>query len=57
MKLKARKTRALVRLEAQLKSGVKPEKVNGKTTQKQIPLNDSDKKRLGKVVETLKSRT
>ena len=41
-----RKISALGRLEAQLKSKLKPERVDGKTTMKNIPLTDSDEKRI-----------
>lgn len=51
MKLE-RKKNALARLEAQLVSGVKTEKKSSK----KIPLTDSDKKRIEKEIETLKTR-
>jgi hypothetical protein len=51
MKLLRRKT-ALERLQSQLKSGVKTEKGNSGN---QIPLTESDTKRIKKEIETLKS--
>jgi hypothetical protein len=51
MKLERNKS-ALARLEAQLVSGVKTEKKSNK----QIPLTDSDKKRIEKEIETLLKR-
>ena len=53
---KVRRTSALKLLEAQLKSGVKPEKINGKTTTNMIPLTDIDRRRIDKNIEVLKSR-
>ena len=43
---KVRKISALGRLEAQLKSKMKPERVDGKTTMKKISLTESDEKRI-----------
>lgn len=51
---KSRQSRALDKLEKQLKSGVKTKK---KTTDVKIPLTDSDVKRINKEIEILKSRT
>lgn len=50
---KARKENNIVRLEEQLKSGVKTEK---KTVNTKIQLTESDIKRIKKEIETLKSR-
>ena len=47
-----RKKNALSRLEAQLISGVKTEKKGNK----KIPLTDSDKKRIEKEIDILKTR-
>lgn len=47
---KARRERALVRLEAQLKSGQKPSKETGGL----IGLTDKDKARISKEIATLK---
>ena len=44
---------ALVRLQEQLKSGVKPTKYNPALSEL---LNESDKKRIQKEIETLKSK-
>jgi hypothetical protein len=48
-----RKEGAKKRLEEQLKRDSKPEKVNGKTTKKLIPLSDSDKIRIKNEIEIL----
>ncbi len=50
---KSRQARVLVKLEAQLKSGVKTKK---KTSDVKVPLTDSDVKRINKEIEILKSR-
>lgn len=47
---------ALNLLEKQLSSGVKPLKVDGKTTNETTPLTDGDKNRINKEIERLKSR-
>jgi hypothetical protein len=55
-----RRKRAIERLEAQLKAGVKPEFIKeGKKkikTGKTVQLSDTDKERIKKELETLKSR-
>lgn len=51
-----RRESALERLEAQLKSGTKPEKVNKKSTGKMIVLGDKDKSRITAEIEVLKKR-
>ena len=51
-----RQTSALNILEAQLKSGTKPEKIEGCTTNKQIPFNESDTKRIKKEIEILQKK-
>ena len=51
-----RQTSALNILEAQLKSGTKPEKIEGRTTNKQIPFNESDTKRIKKEIEILQKK-
>jgi len=48
-----RRKNAKTVLEEQLVRGTKPEKVNGKTTSKMIPLTEGDKKRINKEIETL----
>lgn len=40
-------------LEGQLKRGTKPEKIEGKTTSKLIPLTEGDKNRINKEIEIL----
>lgn len=51
-----RREGALSRLEVQLKSGKKPEKVNKKSTGKMIELGDKDKSRITSEIEVLKKR-
>jgi hypothetical protein len=51
-----RRQGVLARLEAQLKSGKKPEKVNKKSTGKMIELGDKDKSRITAEIEVLKKR-
>jgi hypothetical protein len=48
-----RREKALSRLKTQLASGVKPEKVDGKTTKNTISLDDSDKRRIEKEIAIL----
>ena len=48
-----RRKNAKTVLEEQLVRGTKPEKINGKTTSKMIPLTEGDKKRINKEIETL----
>ena len=48
-----RRANALKVLDVQLKRGTKPEKVNGKTTDKMVPLTEYDIKRITKEMETL----
>ena len=48
-----RRKNAKTVLEEQLVRGTKPEKVNGKTTSKMIPLTEGDKKRINKEIEIL----
>ena len=50
---RSRQSRVLNMLEAQLKSGVKTEK---KTKDVKVPLTDSDKRRIEKEMEVLKSK-
>jgi len=49
-----RREATLTRLESQLSSGVKPEKVNNKTTQNTVNLTEVDIKRIQKEISTLK---
>ena len=54
MKLKEqRQQSALARLQQQLQVGTKPEKIDGKTTGKQVPLTSTDKARIEREIETL----
>ena len=48
-----RQQSALARLQQQLQVGTKPEKIDGKTTGKQVPLTDKDKVRIEREIETL----
>jgi NAD(P)H-dependent FMN reductase len=50
---RSRQSRVLAMLEAQLKSGVKTEK---KTYDVKIPLTESDRRRIEKEIEILKSK-
>jgi len=51
-----RQTGALERLEAQLKSGKKPLKVDGKTINEVIDLTEGDTKRIKSQIEILKKQ-
>jgi len=51
--IKMRREGAKKVLEAQLKRGTKPEKINGKTTDKMIPLSPADIKRINNEIEIL----
>lgn len=51
--IKSRRERAFKMLEAQLKRGTKPEKINGKTTSTMIPLTDGDKARIKREMEAI----
>jgi hypothetical protein len=51
-----RRQGALSRLEAQLKSGKKPEKVKGKSTGKTVELGEKDQKRINSEIKILKER-
>ena len=52
-----RKDSALELLNKQLKSGHKPEKINGKTSlTKKVPLSESDVKRIKKEIDILEKR-
>lgn len=48
-----RQQSALARLQQQLQVGTKPEKIDGKTTGKQVPLTDKDKVRIEKEITIL----
>lgn len=51
-----RRASVIKRLEAQLKSGVKPVKVDGRTRQETVELTETDVKRIRKEIETLNKR-
>ena len=51
--IKSRRDRAKKMLEAQLKRGTKPEKINGKTTATMIPLLPADITRINKELDAL----
>lgn len=51
-----RRKGALERLEAQVKSGKKPEKIKGKSTGKMVELGENDLKRINKEITILKER-
>jgi len=53
---KLRRRSALTLFDEQLKRGTKPEKVEGKTTAKMIPLTEIDKKRINKEIEILNKK-
>ena len=51
--IKMRRASAKKLLEAQLLRGTKPEKINGKTTAKMIPLLPADIARINKEIEAI----
>lgn len=51
--IKIRRESAKKMLEAQLKRGTKPEKIDGKTTSNQVPLTSADIARINREIETL----
>ena len=51
--IKLRRASAKARLEAQLQRGTKPEKINGKTTAKMIPLTNADIARINREIEAI----
>lgn len=53
---KQRQKNALERLKVQLSDGTKPEKLEGKTTGKRIPLTDKDKERINREIKTLEGK-
>jgi len=52
-RIRARRETAKNYLIEQLKRGTKPEKINGKTINKTIPLTDSDKIRINREIEAI----
>jgi len=53
---KRRQRSALEIRQAQLEKGMKFEKIDGRTTNKQIPLTDGDRTRMKKEIEVLEKR-
>lgn len=51
-----RRAGALARLESQQSSGVKPEKIDGKTTGKMVKFTEKDTKRIEREITILKKR-
>lgn len=49
----SRQRRVLESLEKQLKSGLRSEKIDGKTTGNKVPLTEQDVKRIKKEIEIL----
>lgn len=54
--IKMRRESAKRMLEAQLKRGTKPEKIDGKTTNNQIPLTTTDIARINREIEAINSK-
>ena len=54
--IKMRRESAKAMLEAQLKRGTKPEKINGKTTSNMVALTDADRKRIEKEIENINNK-
>ena len=51
--IRVRRASAKSLLEAQLARGTKPEKINGKTTSKMIPLSEADKARITREIDAI----
>ena len=51
--IRIRRESAKQRLEAQLKTGTKPEKINGKTTNKMVALTPADIARINREIEAI----
>jgi hypothetical protein len=54
--IRMRRESAKAMLEAQLKRGTKPEKINGKTTTNMVALTDADKKRIQREIDVLNNK-
>lgn len=54
--IKMRQQNAKAMLEAQLKRGTKPEKINGKTTANMVALTDADRKRIEKEITNIDNK-
>ena len=55
-KLQQRQKNALERLQNQLQKGLKPDRVNNKTIDHQISLTETDKIKINKEIELLKTK-
>jgi len=51
-----RRESAKAMLEAQLKRGTKPEKINKRTTSNMVALTDADKKRIEKEIDNINNK-
>jgi len=54
--IKMRQQSAKAMLEAQLKRGTKPEKINKKTTANMVALTDADKKRILQEIDNINNK-
>jgi len=54
--IKMRRESAKAMLEAQLKRGTKPEKINKKTTSNMVALTDADKKRILQEIDNINNK-
>ena len=54
--IKMRQQSAKAMLEAQLKRGIKPEKINKKTTANMVALTDADKKRILQEIDNINNK-
>lgn len=54
--IKMRRESAKRLLEAQLKRGTKPEKINGKTTTNMVALTDADRKRIEREIDNINNK-
>jgi hypothetical protein len=54
--IRMRRESAKKMLEAQLKRGTKPEKINGKTTTNMVALTDVDRKRIRYEIENMNKK-
>lgn len=54
--IKMRRESAKKLLEAQLLRGTKPEKINGRTTAKMIPLTNADVTRINREIEAINTK-
>jgi malonyl CoA-acyl carrier protein transacylase len=54
--IRLRRESAKAMLEAQLKRGTKPEKINGKTTSNMVALTDADRKRIQQEIDNINNK-